>query len=395
MRLERGAPIGVIGAGAMGSGIAQVASTYGHPVVIVDANAQAVERAAAQFGRAIQREVEKKRLDAAAAAATVARVHWHHGVSASGLDVLADCALVVEAVVENLEVKRELFASVERVVGADCVLATNTSSLAVAAIAAACTQPERVLGAHFFNPAPVMPLVEIIPWLGTAPEVTTQTRALVDGWRKTTVLATDTPGFIVNRIARPFYSEGLRMHDEGIADPATIDWAMRELGGFRMGPFELMDLIGHDVNFAVTRSVFEALFYDPRYKPSITQQRLVDAGMLGRKTGRGFYDYREGATRPQATEDPTLGAQIVERILVMLINEAIDAVLWRIASPADIDLAVTKGVNYPKGLLAWGDDLGLDHVLFTLAALEEEYGEDRYRPSALLKRMVREGRRFT
>jgi 3-hydroxybutyryl-CoA dehydrogenase len=171
--------------------------------------------------------------------------------------------------------------------------------------------------------------------------------------------------------------------------------AMRELGGFRMGPFELMDLIGHDVNFAVTRSVFEALFYDPRYKPSITQQRLVDAGMLGRKTGRGFYDYREGATRPQATEDPTLGAQIVERILVMLINEAIDAVLWRIASPADIDLAVTKGVNYPKGLLAWGDDLGLDHVLLTLAALEEEYGEDRYRPSALLKRMVREGRRFT
>jgi 3-hydroxybutyryl-CoA dehydrogenase len=162
-----------------------------------------------------------------------------------------------------------------------------------------------------------------------------------------------------------------------------------------MGPFELMDLIGHDVNFTVTRSIFEAFFYDPRYKPSITQQRLVDAGMLGRKTGRGFYDYREGASRPQPREDRALGAEIFERILVMLINEAIDAVLWRVGTPADIDLAVLKGVNYPKGLLAWGDAMGLDHVLTRLTALEQEYGEDRYRPSALLKRMVREGRRFT
>jgi 3-hydroxybutyryl-CoA dehydrogenase len=267
--------------------------------------------------------------------------------------------------------------------------------LAVAAIAAGCQRPERVLGVHFFNPAPVMPLVEIIPWLGTTADVTAQTRALVNGWGKTTVLATDTPGFIVNRIARPFYGEGLRVHDEGVADPATIDWAMREIGGFRMGPFELMDLIGHDVNFAVTRSVFEAFFYDPRFKPSITQQRLVDAGLFGRKTGRGFYDYRDGASRPQPTTDPELGGQIVERILVMLINEAIDAVLWRVASPADIDLAVTKGVNYPKGLLAWGDEMGLDRVLARLTALQDDYGEDRYRPSALLKRMVREGRRFT
>jgi 3-hydroxybutyryl-CoA dehydrogenase len=302
---------------------------------------------------------------------------------------------VIEAIVERLDVKREVFARLESVVAADCVLATNTSSLPIAAIAAACRVATRVVGVHFFNPAPVMPLVEIIPWFGTAPEVTTRTRALVDSWQKTTVLASDTPGFIVNRVARPFYGEAIRIHDEGIADSATIDWAMRDLGGFRMGPFELMDLIGLDVNFAVTRSVYEALFYEPRFRPSITQQRLVEAGMLGRKAGRGFYDYREGAVRPQPVTDRALGNRIMERILVMLINEAVDAVHWRVASPADIDLAVTKGVNYPKGLLAWGDDLGLDRVLARLLALREEYGEERYSPSALLTRMVRDGRRFS
>ena len=395
MRLERGTAIGVVGAGAMGSGIAQVAATRGHSVVVIDASGDVLARAASDVQRAIARDVEKGRLDGPAGAAAVARLRWHDMSGPSGLGVLADCGLVIEAIVETLDVKRDLFARVEGVVSGDCVLATNTSSLAVAAIAAGCQRPERVLGVHFFNPAPVMPLVEIIPWLGTTADVTAQTRALVNGWGKTTVLATDTPGFIVNRIARPFYGEGLRVHDEGVADPATIDWAMREIGGFRMGPFELMDLIGHDVNFAVTRSVFEAFFYDPRFKPSITQQRLVDAGLFGRKTGRGFYDYRDGASRPQPTTDPELGGQIVERILVMLINEAIDAVLWRVASPADIDLAVTKGVNYPKGLLAWGDEMGLDRVLARLTALQDDYGEDRYRPSALLKRMVREGRRFT
>jgi 3-hydroxybutyryl-CoA dehydrogenase len=195
-------------------------------------------------------------------------------------------------------------------------------------------------------------------------------------------------------VARPFYGEALRLYEEGIADVPTIDWAMKELGGFKMGPFELMDLIGNDVNYAVTRTVFEALYYDPRSRPSLTQRRMVEANRLGRKTGLGYYDYRNGAEKPAPTTDRALGGQIFDRILAMLINEAADAVMLRIASPHDIDLAMTKGVNYPKGLLAWADDIGISAVYERLVALQDEYGEDRYRPSALLKRMARERRTF-
>ena len=388
--------VGVVGGGAMGSGIAQVAAVHGHPVVLLDADRLALDRARGGIDKAIAREVEKKRLTAREGDAARARVQYG-GALAGGdaLGSLEGCGLVIEAIVEQLDAKRDLFGRMEGVVDPQCVLATNTSSLAVAAIAAACRGPDRVIGVHFFNPAPVMPLVEVIPWLGTAGDVTTRTRALVEGWHKTTVLASDTPGFIVNRVARPYYGEAIRLYEEGIADPATIDWAMRELGGFRMGPFELMDLIGLDVNFAVTRSVYEATFHEPRFRPSVTQQRLVEAGMLGRKTGRGFYDYGDGAAKPQPRTDRTLGEGILERILVMLINEAVDAVYWRIASPADIDLAMTKGVNYPKGLLAWGDELGLDRVEARLTALRQEYHEERYRPSVLLTRMVRDRGRFT
>jgi 3-hydroxybutyryl-CoA dehydrogenase len=248
-----------------------------------------------------------------------------------------------------------------------------------------------VLGVHFFNPAPVMPLVEIIPALTTDTSLTHRVQALVDSWGKTTVRATDTPGFIVNRVARPFYGESLRIHEEGIADFATIDWAMRELGGFRMGPFELMDFIGNDVNYAVTCSVFEAMSYDPRYKPALQQRRLVEAGWLGRKSGRGYYDYRDGAAAPTAVQDAPLGERIVTRVLAMLINEATDAVHLRVASPADIELAMTRGVNYPRGLLAWGDHLGASQVLQTLESLHADYGEDRYRPSIRLRRAVHTG----
>jgi 3-hydroxybutyryl-CoA dehydrogenase len=216
----------------------------------------------------------------------------------------------------------------------------------------------------------------------------------MQSWKKTPVLASDTPGFIVNRIARPFYGEALRILEEGLADAATIDWAMRELGKFRMGPFELMDFLGNDVNYAVTRTVYEGFFYDPRYRPSLTQKRLVEAGFLGKKSGRGYYDHRDGALQPTPNTDPNLGLLIFERILAMLINEAVDAVAMRVASPEDIDLAMTKGVYYPRGLLAWADEIGLERVLGWLERLQSDYGEDRYRPSPLLRRMVRDDQRF-
>jgi 3-hydroxybutyryl-CoA dehydrogenase len=311
-----------------------------------------------------------------------------------GLGRFAGCGLVVEAIVEALDAKRSLFQSLEPVVPPDCVLATNTSSLSITAIAAACMAPARVVGMHFFNPAPVMPLVEIIPGAQTAPGITSSTRSLADGWGKVTVLAADSPGFIVNRVARPFYGEALRMLEEGMADAPTIDWALRELAGFRMGPFLLMDFIGNDVNYAVTESVWRATYFDARYRPSITQRRLVDAGWLGRKSGRGFYDYGPDAAPRPVTEDRGLGEAIVLRVLAMLVNEAADVVHWRIASPADVDLAMTRGVNYPRGPLAWGDEMGLGNALGEIERLRQESGDERYRPSPLLRRMVRDDQRF-
>ncbi|MFN2602795.1 MAG: 3-hydroxyacyl-CoA dehydrogenase NAD-binding domain-containing protein [Gemmatimonadaceae bacterium] len=394
--LESNSQIGVVGAGAMGSGIAQLAAMHGHTVVLHDSDPGALLRATASTAKSLHRLVEKNRLTHDEANAIRDRiVHTAGGRSSEWmLRDLGGVSLVIEAVVENLEAKRELFTQLERALPDDAVLATNTSSLSITAIASECKNPERVIGIHFFNPPTVMPLVEIVPGLVTSDRVTTESRELIDSWGKTTVLASDTPGFIVNRVARPFYGEALRVHDEGIADMATIDWAMRELGGFRMGPFELMDFIGNDVNFAVTRSIFEATYFDPRYKPSVTQQRLYEAGLFGRKTGRGYYDYATEATQPKPTEDRALGNRIFERILAMLINEAADAVLFRIASPEDIDLAMTKGVNYPKGLLAWADEIGIPTLLVRIEALQSEYGEDRYRPSALLRRMSAAGATF-
>jgi 3-hydroxybutyryl-CoA dehydrogenase len=341
--------------------------------------------------RSLARDVEKGRADQATADATLGRI-TDAGDLGAGFERYAECAIVIEAVLEDLAVKRALFVGLERVVRNDCILATNTSSLSVAAIGGVCARPGRVVGVHFFNPAPVMPLVEIVPAIITDAAVLAQVRPLVDGWRKTTVIASDTPGFIVNRIARPFYGEALRLLEEGIADAPTIDWAMRELGGFRMGPFELMDFIGNDVNYAVTQSVFEALFYDPRYRPALTQRRLVEAGLYGRKRERGYYDYRAGAVRPEPTRDEQLGRSLVDRTLAMLVNEAVEAVYMRVASAADIETAMTKGVNYPKGLLAWGDEIGPATILARLEALQDEYGEDRYRPSLLLRRRVRDQR---
>ena len=383
--------VGVVGAGAMGRGIAQVAAAAGHRVVLGDASVAAVDQARDAIRTAVARDVAKGRLDAPAADALVARIESAGDLS-SGLGAFASCGLVIEAVVEDLGVKRALFQGLEAVVAREAVLATNTSSLSVAAIGAAVSHPERVVGMHFFNPAPLMALVEIVPAITTSADVAQQAGTVARAWGKTTVVATDTPGFIVNRIARPFYGEALRILEEGTADVATIDWAMRETGGFRMGPFELMDLIGNDVNFAVTTSVFEGFFFDPRYRPSLTQRRLVDAGLLGRKRERGYYDYRAGAVLPEPCRDEALAARIVDRIVAMLVNEAVDAVRMGVASSNDVELSMTKGVNYPRGLLAWGDRIGPAEVLRRLEALRDEYGEERYRPSPLLRARVREGK---
>jgi 3-hydroxybutyryl-CoA dehydrogenase len=383
--------VGVVGAGAMGRGIAQVAAVAGHRVLLGDAVVGATEQAREGIRSSLSREVSKGRLEASSVDAILSRI-VDAGDLTAGVAPFAPCDIVIEAVVEELAAKRSLFVALEAVVSRECILATNTSSLSVAAIGGGMAHADRLVGMHFFNPAPVMPLVEIVPAITTATDVAERTRALATAWGKTTVVATDTPGFVVNRVARPFYGESLRLLEEGIADVATIDWAMREIGGFRMGPFQLMDFIGNDVNFAVTSSVFEGLFYDPRYRPSLTQRRLVEAGLLGRKRERGYYDYRAGSVTPAPILDRELGGRIVDRVLAMLVNEAVDAVHLRVASAGDIELAMTTGVNYPRGLLAWGDQIGPAEILRRLEALQSEYGEDRYRPSPLLRRRVREGR---
>jgi 3-hydroxybutyryl-CoA dehydrogenase len=391
--LDKSTRVGVLGAGAMGTGIAQVAAMAGHQVVIVDAHAPAIEKSTKSIQQSLARDVEKGRLSAEAAKEAEARLRFV--ISAGGdAEPFRQCGLVIEAIVEDLAAKQKAFAAIESVVSSDCVLATNTSSLSVTALAAGRKHQGRVIGLHFFNPANVLPLVEVIGAITSDANVVASAKTLVTSWGKTTVLAADTPGFIVNRVARPFYGESLRQLEEGIADVATIDWAMKEIGGFKMGPFELMDLIGNDVNYAVTTSVFEALYFDPRYKPSVIQRRMVEAGQLGRKSGKGYYDYGSGAVAPKPNTDKALGTRVVDRVVAMLINEAADAVSNRIATRDDVDLAMTKGTNYPKGLLKWADEIGIKVVVERLTTLQEQYGEDRYRPSWALKRMANEGKRF-
>ncbi len=371
----------------MGSGIAQVAATAGCAVKIYDTNKDALSKSRSALEQTMAMLLEKGKIDAAEKQRICNNVSY-----VSALEELSDAHLVIEAIVENLEVKRKLFANLESLVSDETILASNTSSLSIASIAASVKKSHRVIGIHFFNPAPLMQLVEVIPAVQTDPAILEKTVSIISDWKKTVAVAKDTPGFIVNRVARPFYGEALRIYEEGKADFATIDWAMKTFGGFRMGPFELMDFIGHDVNYTVTETVFTSFYFDPRYKPSFTQKRLVEAGFLGRKSGRGFYDY--SAAMPNPTENEQIGKQIFERILAMLINEAADALFLNIASAGDIDSAMTKGVNYPKGLLAWADEMGIDWCVQTLDNLYNEYHEDRYRCSPILRKMKSENKKF-
>ncbi|MCG3166608.1 MAG: Fatty acid oxidation complex subunit alpha [Bacteroidia bacterium] len=381
--------VGVIGSGAMGSGIAQVAATAGHTVVLYDNNSSALQKAKSSLEATLKKLVEKQKITEQKANEISDRISYD-----DDLKSFSSCGLIIEAIVENLELKEKLFSELENIVSDDCVLASNTSSLSITSIASACKKTNRVLGIHFFNPAPLMPLVEIIPGISTDKSIVETSRKLIDSWGKVTVLAKDTPGFIVNRVARSYYGESIRIYEEGMADFATIDWALREFGGFKMGPFELMDFIGNDINYKVTETVWEQFFYEPRFKPTFTQKRLFEAKYFGKKSGKGYYDYSEGAVKPEPQKNTELGNQIFNRVIAMLINEAIDALYLNVASKEDLDLAMTKGVNYPKGLLKWGDEIGLQNVLKTLTDLQEEYGEDRYRPSILLKKMVKENKKF-
>jgi 3-hydroxybutyryl-CoA dehydrogenase len=374
--------IGVIGSGAMGSGIAQVSASAGHNVIVYDNNNDQLHKAKENLENTLNKLTEKGKINP-----EQSKTILNNHVFTTDLNSFKECGLIIEAIVENINIKKELFEKLEKIVSPECILASNTSSLSIASISSACSKPERFIGIHFFNPAPLMPLVEIIPSISTSEEIVLQSKKIIDSWKKTTVICKDTPGFIVNRVARSYYGEAIRIAEEGIADYATIDWAMKHYGGFKMGPFELMDFIGNDINYKVTESVWEQFFYDPRFKPSLTQKRLYESNRFGRKSGKGYYDYSQ-PNLPKANENEELGTEIFNRIVCMLINEAVDSVYLNVASANDIEVAMTKGVNYPKGLLMWGQEIGWQKILNQLNNLYKLYEEDRYRASVLLKQLA-------
>ena len=387
--------ISIIGSGTMGSGIAQVAAQSGNQVKVFDKNADALQRSEKALDKILDRLIEKERIDSNRKDEIQKNINY-----VNDLADLADADLTIEAIVEDLEIKQDVFKTLESHQREDAIIASNTSSLSIASIASCLENPQRFLGIHFFNPAPLMPLVEIIPAVQTDKAVFDKTFTTIENWNKTAVKAKDTPGFIVNRVARPFYGEALRIFEEsafGITQDqtgiATIDWAMKELGGFKMGPFQLMDFIGNDINYTVSETVFKAFYYDPRYKPSLTQKRYVEAGYLGKKSGKGFYDHTEEQVI-QPDTDTSKGQKILDRILVMLINEAADALHMNVASATDIDLAMTKGVRYPKGLLAWANEKGINWCVDKMDKLYDTYHEDRYRCSPILRKMDKQNITF-
>jgi 3-hydroxybutyryl-CoA dehydrogenase len=409
--------IAVIGAGTMGAGIVQHAAQSGCSVLMYDLKDEFVQRGLGNIRSALQSRVDKGKMSADEMQAILGRI-----VTTTKRDDAASYDLIIEAAPENIDLKREIFADLGKKASATSILATNTSSLSITSIASASPHPERVVGMHFFNPAPVMPLVEVIAASQTSSDTVESVRSIAQAMGKTPVRASDTPGFIVNRVARPFYSEALKIVGDGSARISTVDAAM-DAAGFRMGPFELMDFIGIDVNFAVTQSVYSAFFGEARYRPHPIQQRMVEANTLGRKTGQGFYSYTNGnkgepalsqtislehkRTVPFVPEHltqvflsrggiripddrPELG-EIIVRILVMIINEAAYALGEGVASVRDIDIAMKLGMNYPQGPLKWADEIGLDTVHAVLKSLMASLADQRYRPAPLLWQMLRSG----
>ena len=385
--------IGILGAGTMGAGIAQVVAEAGIDAILHDPIPGAYKRARERVAGYLQRKVEKGTLDEAAAADALARLH-----PAESLDELAAVDLLVEAIPEELELNREAFGRLDALAPSTTILATNTSSLSIARIAAATEHPERVVGMHFFNPVPLMALVEVVAGPRTASAVADATIFAARRLGKTPVLAADTPGFIVNRVARPFYLEAMRILGDGAASVEQIDEAARAVG-FRMGPFELIDTIGADINLSVSQSLHEAFFFDPRYRPHPVQRMLVDAGRLGRKAGGGFYDYDADGVRgtpwsalAQRPSGPALDRLtedlIAGRMLATIVNEAASAVADGVAAPGAIDTAMRLGANYPSGPLEWGERIGLARVVRTLEGLHAAVPDGRYRVVPLLRSLA-------
>jgi len=380
--------LSIIGSGTMGIGIAHACAKKNHKVFIVDSSAECLKSGKEKLFKLLDKLVQKGKYSKQDKKEITTNLNF-----TDDLGKIKNSDFVIEAIIENLNIKKQVFKNIEELVSSECIIASNTSSLSIASIASSCIKNDRVIGIHFFNPANLMPLVEIIPAIQTSKLTIEKSKEFLIDLGKTIVIAKDTPGFIVNRVARPFYGESLRIYEEGIANFETIDWALKEIGGFKMGPFELMDYIGNDINYTVTETVFKEFYYDPRYKPSFTQKRLVEAGFLGKKSGKGFYDY-VNVSEKNINTNRDEGKKIVLRVLSMLINEAADALFLNIASKEDIDLAMTKGVNYPKGLLSWADEIGIDNILKILKELNNKYCEDRYRPSPILAQLSSVNKNF-
>ena len=380
--------IGIIGSGTMGISIAHFTSLKNHKTVVYDSSKKALTKSQEGLDKLLDKLHSKDKYSNEDINKIKSNLKFTNKI-----EDLKNSELLIEAIIENLEIKKDVFSEIEKIVSKECIIASNTSSLSITALASSLNLKNRFIRLHFFNPANLMPLVEVIPAIQTSEKTIKNSQDLLREMGKVVVTAKDTPGFIVNRVARPFYGEAIRIYEEGIANYSTIDWALKEFGGFKMGPFELMDFIGNDINYTVTETVFKEFYYDPRYKPSFTQKKLKEAGYFGRKSGIGFYNYQNEEPK-EINKNRELAKKIVLRILSMLINEAADALYLNIASKEDIDLAMTKGVNYPKGLLYWADEIGIETVHTTLVSLKNKYSEDRYRPSPIFQNMLNQNKKF-